>query len=56
MTRRSRLKAALAIAGLVVAGVVVVPQVAYAADGPFNIDGNIPDANTTELADQFGNV
>lgn len=56
MTRRSRLKAALAIAGLVVAGAVAVPQVAYAADGPFSIDGTVPDANTTELADGFGNV
>lgn len=56
MTRRSRLKAALAIAGLVVAGVVVVPQVAYAADGPFTIDGNVPDAGATELPDPFGNV
>ena len=56
MTRRSRLKAALAIAGLVVAGAVAVPQVAYAADGPFTIDGTVPDANTTELADGFGNV
>ena len=56
MTRRSRLKAVLAIAGLVVAGAVVVPQVAYAADGPFTIDGNVPDANTTELPDPFGNV
>ena len=56
MARRSRLKAALAIAGLVVAGVVVLPQVAYAADGPFTIDGTIHDANTTELPDPFGNV
>src|SRR5688572_29321017 len=56
MKRRSRLKAALAIAGLVVAGVVVVPQVAYAADDPFTIDGNVPDAGATELADPFGNV
>ncbi|GAA2160259.1 hemagglutinin [Pedococcus bigeumensis] len=56
MTRRSRLKAALAIAGLVVAGVVVLPQVAYAADGPYTIDGTIPDGNTTELPDPFGNV
>jgi hypothetical protein len=56
MTRRSRLKATLAIAGLVLAGAVAVPQVAYAADGPFTIDGTIPDANTTELPDPFGNV
>ena len=30
--------------------------VARAADGPFTIDGVIPDANTTELPDLFGNV
>jgi hypothetical protein len=30
--------------------------VARAADGPFNIDGTIPDANTTELPDLFGSV
>ena len=30
--------------------------VARAADGPFNIDGLIPDANTTELPDLFGSV
>ena len=55
-TRRSRLKSAVAIAGLVVASALAVPLAAYAADGPFNIDGNIPDANTTELPDPFGNV
>ena len=27
-----------------------------AADGPYTIDGVVPDANTTELADQTGNV
>ena len=56
MTRRSRFKAALAIAGLVVAGVVVLPQVAYAADGPFTIDGTVPDAGAVELPDPFGSV
>jgi hypothetical protein len=30
--------------------------VARAADGPFNIDGLIPDANATELPDLFGSV
>lgn len=55
-TRRSRLKSAVAIAGLVVASALAVPLAAYAADGPFNIDGSIPDANTTELPDPFGNV
>ena len=29
---------------------------AMAADGPYDIDGDVPDAGTTELADQFGNV
>lgn len=29
---------------------------ALAADGPYNIDGNVPDANTTELSDPFGSV
>jgi len=55
-TGRSRLKAAVAIAGLVVASAVVVPLAAYAADGPFTIDGSVPDAGATELTDPFGNV
>jgi hypothetical protein len=29
---------------------------ALAADGPYSIDGNVPDPNTTELPDVFGNV
>jgi hypothetical protein len=29
---------------------------ARAADGPFNIDGIVPDAGATELSDPFGNV
>jgi hypothetical protein len=29
---------------------------ALAADGPFTIDGNIPDSGTTNLPDDFGNV
>ena len=29
---------------------------ASAADGPNNIDGNVPDAGTTELEDPEGNV
>jgi hypothetical protein len=53
---RSRLQAIVAVAGLALAGVVVVPLVAFAADGPFNIDGEVPDANTTELSDLSGNV
>jgi hypothetical protein len=46
----------VALSALVFAGVLAAPLTAYAADGPFNIDGNVPDANTTELPDPFGNV
>lgn len=57
-TRRSRLKAALAITGLVVGGAVVAPLVAYAASGPYTIDGVVPDTNPapTQIPDLFGNV
>lgn len=54
--RRLRLKAVLAATALAMAGALVAPPSAYAADGPFNIDGNVPDAGTTEIADAFGNV
>lgn len=40
----------------VVAGAIAVPMTALAADGPFTIDGAVPDANTTELPDLTGNV
>jgi hypothetical protein len=55
-TRPSRFKAALAVTGLVVAGALALPLAAFAADGPYNIDGIIPDGGTTELSDPFGNV
>jgi len=55
-TRRSRLKAAVAVTGLVLAGALAVPLVAFAADGPYSIDGAVPDVNTTELADLSGSV
>src|SRR5688500_15527437 len=56
-TRRpSRLRAALAATVLVVAGALAAPLAAFAADGPYNIDGVVPDAEVTELADPFGNV
>ena len=41
---------------VVVAGAFAVPMTALAADGPFTIDGNIPDSGTTNLPDDFGNV
>ena len=40
---------------LVISG-LVMPIVALAADGPFVIDGTIPDGGTTELPDLFGSV
>jgi hypothetical protein len=47
----------VAVAALAVSGAVVASgPSAQAADGPFNIDGNVPDPNTTELPDDFGNV
>ena len=41
---------------LVVVGAVAVPATVLAADGPYTIDGNIPDANTAELTDIFGST
>ncbi len=55
-TSRSRRRTAAAAAALALAAAVVVPLAAYAADGPYNIEGTIPDAGTTEIADAFGNV
>jgi hypothetical protein len=46
----------LAATLLVITGAVVAPLSALAADGPFTIDGAVPDANTTELDDDEGNV
>ena len=40
---------------LIISG-LAAPLSALAADGPYNIDGTIPDAGTTELPDLFGNV
>src|SRR3954447_20379800 len=53
----SRARAVVAAAGLLLAGaVVLVPHAAFAADGPYNIDGVVPDAGTTNLPDLTGNV
>jgi len=41
---------------LVVSGAMTAPLTALAADGPFSIDGTVPDAGTTELPDLTGNV
>ena len=57
--RRTRIrhKAAVLLAtAAVVAGAIAVPMTALAADGPFTIDGSVPDANTAELSDIFGST
>jgi hypothetical protein len=48
--------AVLVAATLVISGALAVPLTVLAADGPFTIDGNVPDAGATELPDAFGSV
>ena len=55
-TRRSRTRAVMAATGLLLTAAVIVPIAAFAADGPYTIDGTVPDANVTELDDLEGNV
>ena len=56
--RRSwrRSPARLAAVGALVAAAVVTPLAAFAADGPYTIEGTVPDTGTTELTDSFGNL
>ncbi len=56
VTKRRRAPWLGAFFALVLALASFTAQTAMAADGPFTIDGNVPDANTTELSDPFGNV
>lgn len=46
----------LAATALIVAGALIAPLSARAADGPYTIDGVVPDSATTELPDVFGSV
>lgn len=60
-SRRMRLRRAVGLTGAVVLALVgaLVPTVpAQAADGPFTINGTVPDGTpaSTELPDPFGNV
>jgi hypothetical protein len=43
-------------ATLVISAALAVPLRVLAADGPFTIDGSVPDAGTTELPDLSGSV
>jgi hypothetical protein len=56
VTKRRRASWLAAFFALVLALAGLTTQIAMAADGPYNIDGIVPDANTTELPDLFGNV
>ena len=53
---RSRFAGILVAAILGLAGAIVPMVTAHAADGPFTIDGVVPDAGATELSDPSGNV
>src|SRR3954453_6036949 len=46
----------LAATALVTAGILMNPLIARAADGPFTIDGVVPDAGSVQLTDLSGNV
>jgi hypothetical protein len=58
ITTSRRRRAVIAIIGLGLAATMAVVNGSStsAADGPFNIDGVVPDAGTTELPDASGNV
>ncbi len=56
VTKRRRGPWLAAFIALVLAMAGLTTQIAMAADGPFSIDGTVPDAGATELTDPFGNV
>jgi hypothetical protein len=55
-TSRRRIVMATIALALVTTVAVIPGSTAFAADGPFTIDGNVPDAGATELGDASGNV
>jgi hypothetical protein len=55
-TRRRRRGLAAVAASTLAVALVMVASPAIAEDGPYDIDGTVPDAGTTEIADEFGNV
>jgi hypothetical protein len=56
VTKRRRAPWLAAFIALVLAMAGLTTQIAMAADGPFDIDGTVPDAGVTELTDPSGNV
>src|SRR3954467_7368028 len=55
-SRRRRYAGILTAALLGVSGALIPVFSAHAADGPFDINGTVPDAGATELADAFGST
>jgi hypothetical protein len=53
---RRKVLGLLAATMVVVSAMAVAPLSALAADGPYTIDGNVPDGGTTLLEDPEGNV
>ena len=54
--RTSRGARWLAVAALTIPMAVLAIPSAQAEDGPYNIEGNVPDAGTTQLTDLYGSV
>jgi hypothetical protein len=55
-TRKRRRGLAAVAASTLAVALVMVASPAIAEDGPYNINGVVPDAGTTEITDEFGNV
>src|SRR5690349_18542064 len=53
---RRRYAGILVAALLAVTGALLPTLTAHADDGPFNVDGSVPDAGAALLNDAFGNV
>jgi len=55
-SRRRRVGWIAACTAAILATAMLTAPAALAEDGPFTIDGNVPDGGTTQLPDQSGNV
>jgi len=56
LRRRWRRGAAAAAASCLAIALTMIASPALAADGPFDIDGDVPDDGAAAIPDQFGNV